>query len=62
MIICFELETNVLNPLQQALGSVSSREPVPATVAGAIIDRRSWAEGRVGCTCSPLALTDNTEM
>lgn len=62
MIVCFELETNVLNPLQQTLTSVSPREPVPATVADAVIDRRSWAEGRVGCTCNLLAVTDSMEM
>lgn len=60
MIIHFELETDVLNPLQQTLSSVSLREPVPAAVADAL-DKSSWAEGRVGWMCNLLAVTDNME-
>lgn len=48
MITCFELETNVLNLLQQTLSSVSPREPVPATVADAVADGSSWAEEGLG--------------
>lgn len=62
MITCFQLETNVLNPLEQTLSSVSPRESVPATVADAVADRRSWAEGRFGCTCSPLAVSQHGDV
>lgn len=62
MITCFQLETNVLNPLQQTLSSVFPRESVPATVADAVADRSSRAEGRVGWPCSPLAVSQHGDV